>query len=82
MGESDSDIVAAAWDFDAINRRYQRHLKILTDTPLGRVRSHSEATALRRWATAERVAWSSAVKIDPLLPRKLLPRDFGMKAES
>jgi len=75
-GESDADVVAGAWDFDAINRRYRWHLKILAGRPAGRVRSQAEATALRRWAEAERMAWSKAITADPLLPKRLLPRGY------
>lgn len=34
-GESDAEIVAGAWDFERINRRYARHLKILGERPGG-----------------------------------------------
>ena len=34
-GESDADIVAGAWDFERINRRYARHLKVLEERPSG-----------------------------------------------
>jgi hypothetical protein len=34
-GESDAEIVAGAWDFERINRRYARHLKVLAERPGG-----------------------------------------------
>jgi hypothetical protein len=34
-GESGAEIVAGAWDFERINRRYARHLKILDEQPDG-----------------------------------------------
>jgi len=34
-GESDAEIVAGAWDFERINRRYARHLKVLAARPGG-----------------------------------------------
>lgn len=35
-GESDVEIVADASDFERINRRYARHLKVLAERPGGR----------------------------------------------
>jgi hypothetical protein len=32
-GESDAEMVAGVWDFERINRRYVRHLKILEERP-------------------------------------------------
>jgi DNA-binding transcriptional regulator PaaX len=72
-GESDAEIVAAAWDFDAINHRYQRHMKILKQRPAGKITTETQAMVLRRWAQAERLSWRTAVMADPLLPQKLLP---------
>jgi hypothetical protein len=34
-GESDAEIVAGAWDFERINYRYARHLKVLNERPGG-----------------------------------------------
>ena len=34
-GESDAEIVAGAWDFERLNRRYARHLKVLAERPGG-----------------------------------------------
>ena len=75
-GESDADIVAGAWDFDRINRLYARHGKILADKPAGKLRAKTQASALRRWAAAERGAWMNAVFSDPLLPQRLLPPGY------
>jgi DNA-binding transcriptional regulator PaaX len=43
-GESVAEIVAGAWDFAHINRRYARHLKILDARPGGALRNDT-----RRW---------------------------------
>ena len=51
-GESDAEIVAGAWDFERINRRYARHLKILDERPGGALRNDGAAKALLRWAAA------------------------------
>jgi phenylacetic acid degradation operon negative regulatory protein len=75
-GESDMEIVAGAWDFDRINRRYARHLKVLKERPGGTLRSDAAAKALRRWAATEREAWLDAVRNDPLLPARLLPMEY------
>src|SRR5439155_96484 len=56
-GESDADIVAGAWDFERINRRYERHLKVLEERPRGVPRNDATAKALLRWATTEREGW-------------------------
>jgi len=75
-GESDAEIVAGAWDFELINRRYARHLKILGERPGGTLRNEAAAKALLRWAAAEREAWLDAVTNDPLLPTRILPSDY------
>ena len=75
-GESDAEIVAGAWDFERINRRYARHLKILGERPGGALRNDAAAKALLRWAAAEREAWLEAVTNDPLLPGRILPSDY------
>jgi DNA-binding transcriptional regulator PaaX len=75
-GESDAQIVAGAWDFDRINRRYATHAKILGERPRAALRDESGAKALLRWAVAEREAWLDAVKHDPLLPTRLLPPGY------
>jgi phenylacetic acid degradation operon negative regulatory protein len=75
-GESDAEIVAGAWDFDLINRRYARHLKILGERPGGTLRNKTAARSLLRWAAAEREVWLDAVTNDPLLPERILPSDY------
>lgn len=75
-GESDAEIVAGAWDFEHINRRYAGHLRVLEERPKGALRSESAAKGLLRWARAEREAWLDAVRSDPLLPERILPGDY------
>lgn len=80
-GESDAEIVAGAWDFERINCRYARHLKVLEERPGGALWNNTAAKALLRWAAAEREAWLDAVTNDPLLPGRLLPFDYlGQKS--
>jgi phenylacetic acid degradation operon negative regulatory protein len=75
-GESDAEIVAGAWDFEPINCRFARHLKVLDECPAGPLRDGAAAQALQRWAADEREAWLAAVTLDPLLPERLLPPDY------
>ena len=75
-GESDAEIVAGAWDFERINRRYARHLKVLEERPGSALRNDVAAKSLLRWAAAEREAWLDAVTNDPLLPGRILPSDY------
>jgi phenylacetic acid degradation operon negative regulatory protein len=75
-GESDAEIVAGAWDFPQINRRYERHLKMLDGCPVADLGDAGAAEALRRWAADEREAWLSAVQSDPLLPERLLSAEY------
>jgi phenylacetic acid degradation operon negative regulatory protein len=80
-GESDSEIVAGAWDFERINHRYAWHLKILGERPGGALGNEAAAQTLRCWAMAEREAWLDAVTHDPLLPERILPPSYlGQRA--
>ncbi len=75
-GESDAEIVAGAWNFERINRRYARPLKVLAERPGGALRNDAAAKVLLRWAAAEREAGLDAVTNDPLLPGRVLPSDY------
>jgi phenylacetic acid degradation operon negative regulatory protein len=75
-GESDAEIVAGAWDFEEINRRYARYLRTLGERPTRPLRDTAAAKSLQRWAIEERLAWLAAVTTDPLLPERLLPPDY------
>ena len=75
-GESDADLVTGAWNFDRINRRHARHIEILGERPGGGLTGDEAAWALRRWAAAERRAWLESMRIDPLLPSRLLPAGY------
>jgi hypothetical protein len=44
------------WDFERVNRRYARHLKVLEERPGGALRSDAAAKALRRWVEVLRDA--------------------------
>jgi DNA-binding transcriptional regulator PaaX len=75
-GRGCAEIVAGGWDFERINSRYARYLKVLVERPGGALRNEAAAKTLRRWAAAEREAWLDAVTNDPLLPRRILPSDY------
>jgi phenylacetic acid degradation operon negative regulatory protein len=80
-GESEEEIVRGAWDFDRINQGYSRYLKVLSGRPAGALKSDAAAKKLFRWMSEEREAWLAAVRIDPLLPARLLPENYlGQKA--
>ena len=76
-GESDAQIVAGAWDFARINRRYEKHQEILTRRPHGLMKSEASAKAFHRWLREEREAWMAADWHDPLLPDSLLPDGYA-----
>jgi phenylacetic acid degradation operon negative regulatory protein len=75
-GESEADIVKGAWDFDRINRGYQKCLEVLSDPPRTRPKDGPSMTRLQLWAKVERCAWLEAVACDPLLPDCLLPQGY------
>lgn len=75
-GESDPQIVAAAWDFEEINRLYQEHIAILKTHPRGEIEDQNAAEKLRKWGSLEREAWNAAMSADPLLPKRLIPKGY------
>ena len=68
-GESDGEVVAAAWDFPLINEHYEQHLRTLYRLP-------GRGLKLVEWARQENALWRAALRIDPLLPSTLLPRGY------
>ncbi len=76
-GESDTDIVAGAWDWPAINERYASYQDILLRCPPGRLNTEAAAASLQGWLRQEREAWMGAVWHDPLLPSSLLPKGYA-----
>jgi phenylacetic acid degradation operon negative regulatory protein len=80
-GERDADIVAGAWDFDAINQGYEDHARILKRLPREPLTSEAAAHQLQRWLGDERLAWFEVMRLDPLLPKVLHPPGYrGQKA--
>ena len=74
--ESDMDLVAAAWDFKAINSNYARCLIVLEQLPSISLSDPRGAVALEEWAREEQRVWLNAVTADPLLPQPLLPPTY------
>ncbi len=75
-GETNEEIVAGAWDFESINRRYAIHLELLNACPRNPLKTEAAAWAMRRWTDRERRAWGEVVAEDPLLPECLLPKGY------
>jgi phenylacetic acid degradation operon negative regulatory protein len=65
-GESDAEIVQAAWNFTAINRRYHAYTEFVRQ-------GLPAADRLMAWARRENALWTAAVRTDPLLPARLQP---------
>lgn len=79
------EVVQRSWNFEAINRRYRKHLDFLEakqklSTELGRSQGpESPATQGRSnhaWLRTENSLWLEAVSSDPLLPEVLLPAGY------
>jgi phenylacetic acid degradation operon negative regulatory protein len=75
-GESDTQLVAGAWDYEGINRRYAKHLQVLEQKPRGGISDDREAGLLLRWGHAEHRSWLAAVSHDPLLPQRIQPSQY------
>ena len=74
--DSDEGIVSGAWDFAAINRRYE---KVISVCAAGRKLMESAdrtPAQMRQWLAADREAWGLAMEDDPLLPKVLLPEGY------
>ncbi len=71
---TDKRMVAAAWNFRAINEAYQIYLDLLK--AFDDVQSNPSREALAEWSSSEYFAWRKALAMDPLLPSKLLPSGY------
>jgi len=70
----DARMVAGAWDFEAINERYRELEHVLKRFPTAT--GARTPDALAEWTADENVASRDALRIDPLLPSELLPRNY------
>ncbi len=72
-GESDADLVKAAWHLDAMNVAYQEYRAHLKSLPsIGT----DQREQLMAWGNLERRLWEKCMKLDPLLPRPLWPDQY------
>jgi len=80
-GESNTEIVAGAWDFNFINQCYRDHAAVMNSLPRRFSDDSSGASRLHRWLREERLAWMKVLKNDPFLPDVLHPPGYlGKKA--
>jgi hypothetical protein len=63
-GETDAEIVAGAWDFTEINRRYAVHKQVLARRPKGHLGSKAAAARFQYWLRDERPAPSEYAGIN------------------
>ena len=75
-GESNAEIVAGAWDFNAINKGYERHAQVLGRVPREPIADEAAARHFQQWFRDERLAWSGVMHLDPLLPERLHPAGY------
>ena len=75
-GEGDESIVRGAWDFKRINRLHEEYLLLLQNPPVRKSGKAPDPGVVQQWALKERLAWQAALKLDPLLPSKLLPPGY------
>jgi len=70
----DAKMVDGAWDFNAINTKYenlQETLDLFTQ-----VARNNTKDSLAQWTAAENAASRAALQMDPLLPSELLPKHY------
>jgi DNA-binding transcriptional regulator PaaX len=70
--ESESKIVAKAWNFESINAEHRTYLDFLKKNPLREV----SLEKTMRWLFVERQNWIRVASKDPFLPRALWPEDY------
>ncbi|HKS38258.1 MAG TPA: PaaX family transcriptional regulator C-terminal domain-containing protein [Verrucomicrobiae bacterium] len=74
--DTDEDLIQSAWDFTAINRRYQRVCELAErGRKLARC-GNAKPAEVHGWLAENQLAWLNAVDSDPLLPELLLPKDY------
>jgi phenylacetic acid degradation operon negative regulatory protein len=71
-GESNEALVKGAWDFRRLAAAHRECLEFLHHAPA----DSAPPQRWRTWLVEERENWFRALKLDPLLPEKLLPRDY------
>lgn len=75
-GESDSEIVDAAWNFERIGQLYDQHKRTLDRLNSSAANKPVSRPWLLEWAKEEHAAWKAILKADPFLPTELLPNKY------
>ena len=70
----DAKMVTGAWDFEAINAKYQDLQEILAR--FTQVARSNTRDSLEQWTATENAASRAALRMDPLLPSELLPKHY------
>lgn len=73
-GESNAEMVSAAWNFKQIQSGYENYLTHLQSLPGADGENLLEK--LLEWGRIEKNLWSDLMAADPLLPRELWPDDY------
>lgn len=75
-GQKAREISALAWDFGSINEAYRDYADV-TERVLRQVQGKAPSRLrLRRILDEDRKRWWDAVRLDPLLPKPLLPKGY------
>jgi len=75
-GVSHSAMVNSAWNFSKINANYEAHMQHIKSRL-----SNPSSTNADLFIAKEKRLWETALKYDPLLPQRLLPKNYlGKKA--
>ncbi|MDQ8183388.1 PaaX family transcriptional regulator C-terminal domain-containing protein [Pelagicoccus sp. SDUM812005] len=72
---SDESIVQHSWPWEDLHTRYQRYLNYVAENPPAS-QAGDPSASLANWFKKESTLWSSAIEIDPLLPRELHPKNY------
>lgn len=72
--KADAKMAQTAWNFGAIHAAYQQLQAVLDG--FSKVASHLTRESLREWTASENAATRACLRIDPLLPAELLPKDY------
>ncbi len=80
-GFTDSSLVGGAWQFGVINEKYRAHMKFAATCLKRCEREQLHPRDLFALLRQERMLWSCAFGLDPLLPIQLWPSDYeGQRA--
>jgi phenylacetic acid degradation operon negative regulatory protein len=77
-GERPEEIVASAWNFSKIHSALLDHQNLLKSLPPAGSDLLDEK--LLEWAREEKQSWALCMRLDPLLPRALWPKDYPGEA--